>query len=539
MSPETRKNLLAAATYAGVLFVGLLLGQSFVEEESKNTSGILPSVLVDKSGKLQRLIDVVNDRYVDVVGVDTLQDFAIKQVLSRLDPHSTYMPPSLAQAMGEELNGSFDGIGLEYYRLRDTLMITALTPNGPAEIAGVKIGDKLIGVDDKPISGVNMKEQEVAARVRGKRGSIVNLWINRNGVDLTEPLKVTRDKIVVSSIDAAYIIDTAIAYIKIKRFGAQTANDFRKNLNRMKQYGVNKLILDLRENGGGYLRAATALASEFFKEKKLLVYTQGAHQPRTEYYSKGGGVFDEGRLAILIDERSASASEIVAGAVQDLDRGIVVGRRSFGKGLVQDQYDFDDGSAINLTIARYYTPSGRSIQKSYKEGLEKYFNELNRRYISGELTQGDDKRALDSTLLKGLLYHTSSGRPIYGGGGIMPDIYVPIDTLGVNSFYKKVLKANLINDYVYSNLVSVPPDFSIDHFLNHYSLPKNTYNKFVEVAKHKGIAVNNKEAEAARELIELDMKALIARFFFGSEAYFKIKNNSDHLLSRAIEALKR
>ncbi|MEH6307870.1 S41 family peptidase [Olivibacter sp. CPCC 100613] len=539
MSPETRKNVLIAATYAGVLFVGLLLGQSFVDEESKNSSGILPSVLVDKSGKLQRLIQVVNDRYVDVVGVDTLQDFAIKQVLSHLDPHSTYMPPNLAKAMGEELNGSFDGIGLEYYRLRDTLMITSLTSNGPAEKAGVKIGDKLIGVDDKPISGVNMKEQEVAARVRGKRGSTVNLWVNRNGIDLTEPIKVTRDKIVVSSVDAAYIIDTAIAYIKIKRFGAQTASDFRKNLNRMKQYGVDKLIVDLRENGGGYLRAATALASEFFKEKKLLVYTQGAHESRTEYYSKGDGVFEEGKLAILIDERSASASEIVAGAVQDLDRGTVVGRRSFGKGLVQDQYDFDDGSAVNLTIARYYTPSGRSIQKSYKDGLEKYFNEINRRYVSGELTQEENKSSLDSTLLKGMLYHTSAGRPIYGGGGIMPDIYVPIDTLGANSFYKKVLKANLINDYVYSNLVSTVPDFSIDHFLTHYSLPKHTYGHFVELARRKEIEFNNKEAEIARQLIELDMKALIARFFFGSEAYFKIKNESDHMLARTIETLKR
>ncbi|MDM8174207.1 S41 family peptidase [Olivibacter sp. 47] len=539
MSPETRKNLLTAATYAGVLFVGLLLGQSFVDEESKNSSGILPSVLVDKSGKLQRLIQVVNDRYVDVVGIDTLQDFAIKQVLSHLDPHSTYMPPSLAKAMGEELNGSFDGIGLEYYRLRDTLMITALTPNGPAEKAGVEIGDKLIGVDDKPISGVNMKEQEVAARVRGKRGSTVNLWINRKGVDLTEPIKVIRDKIIVSSIDAAYIIDTAIAYIKIKRFGAQTASDFRKHINRMKQYGVDKLIIDLRENGGGYLRAATALSSEFFKEKKLLVYTQGAHEPRTEYYSKGDGVFEEGELAILIDERSASASEIVAGAVQDLDRGIVVGRRSFGKGLVQDQFDFDDGSAINLTIARYYTPSGRSIQKSYKDGLEKYFNEINRRYISGELTQNENTSPLDTSLLKGMLYHTSSGRPIYGGGGIMPDIYVPIDTLGANSFYKKVLKTNLINDYVYSRLVSTPADFSIDHFLTHYSLPKDTYSNFVELARRNEIEFNKREVEVARKLIELDMKALIARFFFGSEAYFKIKNGSDHMLARTIEALKR
>jgi carboxyl-terminal processing protease len=538
MSPETRKNLLTAATYAGVLFVGLLLGQSFVDENTRTNNSIFPSVLVDKNGKLQQLIQIVNENYVDVVGSDTLQDFAIRKVLSHLDPHSTYMPPALAKALGEDLNGSFDGIGVEYYRLRDTLMITAVTSGGPADKAGIKIGDKLIGVDDKPISGVNMKEQEVAARVRGKRGSTVNLWVNRGGIDLAEPIKVRRDKIVVSSIDAAYIIDTAIAYIKIKRFGAQTANDFKENLNRMKQYGVSRLILDLRENGGGYLRSATALASEFFRDKKLLVYTQGAHEPRTDYFSTANGMFDQGKLAILIDEKSASASEIVAGAVQDLDRGIVVGRRSFGKGLVQDQFEFEDGSAINLTIARYYTPSGRSIQKSYKDGIDKYFNEINKRYISGELSR-DKENLLDTSLFKGLLYHTSSGRPIYGGGGIMPDIYVPIDTLGINSFYKKVIRGNLINDYVYSNLVSTPPDFSIDHYMNHYSLPKDTYSNFVKLSQKKGIEVNNKQAASARKLIESDMKALVARFFFGSEAYFRIKNSSDHMLVRTVEALKR
>ncbi|GAA4791388.1 S41 family peptidase [Olivibacter ginsenosidimutans] len=539
MSPETRKNLLTAATYAGVLFLGLLLGQSFVNENAKSKTGVVPSVLIDKNGKLQRLMQIVNDEYVDVVGIDTLQDFAIKEVLSHLDPHSTYMPPTLAKTIGEDLNGSFDGIGLEYYRLRDTLMVTSLTVGGPAEQAGVQMGDKLIGVDDKPISGVHMDEQEVAARVRGKRGSIVNLWVNRKGVDLAHPIKVTRNKITVSSIDAAYIIDTAIAYIKIKRFGAQTADDFRKNLSRMKQYGVNKLILDLRENSGGYLRSATALASEFFKEKKLLVYTQGAHEPKTAYYSSGNGIFDKGKLAILIDERSASASEIVAGAVQDLDRGLVIGRRSFGKGLVQDQYNFDDGSAVNLTIARYYTPSGRSIQKSYKDGFDNYFNEINRRYVSGELTNNREGTPIvDTSIFKGLLYHTSAGRPIYGGGGIMPDIYVPLDTLGINSFYKKVVKASLINDYVYSNLVNTPPDFSIDHYSEHYQLPKDTYTNFVKLAKEKGIDVNFAEARVSRKLIESDMKALVARFFFGGEAYFKIRNRSDHLLVRAIEALK-
>jgi len=538
MSPDTRKNLLTAAAYAGVLFLGLLLGQSFVKENTRGSNGALPSVLVDKNGKLQQLMQIVNEQYVDVVGMDTLQDFAIKEVLSHLDPHSTYLPPAVAKVVDEDLNGSFDGIGLEYYRLRDTLMVTALTSGGPSEKAGIEIGDKLIGVNEKPISGVNMQEREVAAMVRGKRGSVVNLWINRHGQDLPEPIKVIRNKITVSSIDAAYIIDTAIAYIKIKRFGSQTAADFKKNLSRMMQYGVNKLILDLRGNGGGYLRSATAVASEFFKDKKVIVYTQGAHTSRTTYYASGNGVFAQGKLAILIDERSASASEIVAGAVQDLDRGVIIGRRSFGKGLVQDQYDFDDGSAVNLTIARYYTPSGRSIQKSYKDGLDKYFGEINKRYASGELTTHVEQLVVDTSLFKGMLYHTSAGRPVYGGGGIMPDIYVPLDTLGVNSFYKKVVKANLINDFVYSYLIASPPDFSIDHYMEHYVLPKDTYTLFVQIAQERGVEVNSQDARIAQKLIELDMKALVARFFFSEEAYFKIKNGSDHVLARAIETLK-
>jgi len=539
MSPETKKNLLTAASYAVVLLIGLLLGRNFVRESAKSgNNGQFPAVLIDRNGKLQQLMEIVGNNYVDVVGVDTLQDYAIKNVLSKLDPHSTYMPPAVAREMGEDLNGNFDGIGVEYYRLRDTLMITGVTPNGPAEQAGIRNGDKLLAINNKLVSGVHMKEQEVAAMVRGKIGTTVNLSISRNGRNLSEPIKVTRNKIVVSSIPAAYIIDTAIAYIKVKRFGAQTVRDFKENLNRMKQYGVNSLILDLRGNNGGFLQTATTLASEFFKEKKILVYTQGAHEPRTVYYSKGNGSFAEGKVAVLIDENSASASEIVAGAIQDWDRGIVVGRRSFGKGLVQDQYDFEDGSAVNLTIARYYTPSGRSIQKSYKDGLEKYFGEISRRYQSGELTHMHQDSLADTTLLSGTKYYTSNGRTIYGGGGIMPDIYVPLDTTGANALYERVSQVNLIQDYVYTHLISSPPDYSIDHYITHYQLPSRTYLDFIQEAKERGITVSNKESKEAREWIEEEMRALVARFFFGNEAYFKVKNQSDRVVKRAVEALK-
>lgn len=539
MRPDTKKNLLIAASYAGVLFLGLILGQRTAEENMGKGVSILPLGITDNTGKLQRFIQIINDRYVDFLGVDTLQDKAIAEVLAKLDPHSTYMPPRIARAIGEDLEGSFDGIGVEYYRLRDTLMITAISAGGPAEKAGVRIGDKLIGIDELPIAGVNMNEREVSAKVRGRRGSTVNLWIHRRGRDLPEPLKVVRDKIVVSSIEAAYIIDTTIAYIKVKRFGAETVNDFKNNLRRMRQYGVDKLILDLRENSGGYLRAATDLASEFFEDRKLLVYTQGAHEPRVDYFSNTNGIFRTGKLAVVIDEKSASASEIVAGAVQDLDRGLIIGRRSFGKGLVQEQFDFDDGSAINLTIARYYTPSGRSIQRSYKDGKDRYFNEVLTRYKVDEIEQQNDLALVDSSFFRGLVYKTVSGREVYGGGGIMPDIFVPIDTLGASSFYQRVLQHDLINRFVYTYLVDTVPDYSIDHYQDSYELPESTYEQFTAYAKEQGVESEPRQVSDSRKLIEANMKAIIGRFFFGSEAYFKIKNETDRVLARTVEALER
>ncbi|WP_028298322.1 S41 family peptidase [Olivibacter sitiensis] len=538
MRPETRKNLLAAATYAFVLLVGLVLGQIFVREDDPSTPSIIPLMLNDKTGKLQRLVDLISERYVEVVGIDTLQEMAVRQVLSRLDPHSTYLTPSQARSMDEALEGTFDGIGVEYYRLRDTLMIVSVTNGGPAEKAGIKVGDRLIGIDNLPIVGAN--ERDVSAKVRGKRGSTVRLWINRKGQDLPEPIQVKRDKILVSSIEASYIIDTATAYIKIKRFGARTHEDFDRNIKLLKQYGVRKLILDLRGNSGGFMMSAVTVADQFFSDKQLLVYTQGAHEQRVDYHSNGKGLFTEGKLAVLIDEKSASASEILAGAVQDLDRGVIVGRRSFGKGLVQEQFDFDDGSAINLTIAKYYTPSGRCIQRSYANGRDQYFNDILWRNQGGGEFGLEGVLNMDSlNYQKGIVYRTTMGRPIFGGGGIMPDVYVPVDTLGYGSFYKQVLQHDLISSYVYSHLVSAPPDFAVEHFMQSYELPEGSYSRFVTFAEEQGVEAKNKvQVQASRSLIEANMKALVARYFFGSEAYFKIMNGTDHVLNRTVEIMR-
>src|SRR5690606_33497689 len=367
MRKETKRNLFAAATYGAALLLGLLLGQNYADENTRSSSNsLLPLGMTDRTGKVQRMIDLIAENYVDSVNIDQLQNLAADELVKQLDPHSEYLRPNQALKQHEALEGSFEGIGIEYYNLNDTLMTVGLVTGGPAQRAGMRVGDKLIAINGDTVAGVNISEKAIEAKVRGRRGTTLEITINRNGKSLPLPLKVVRDRVDVSSIDAAYILDTATAYIKIRRFGAKTSDDFKNTLQRLKKQGAQQLILDLRENGGGYFNAATALTSQFFTDKRLIVYTEGAHEPRTDYYSNADGIFGDGGLVVLIDEQSASASEIVAGAIQDLDRGVVVGRRSFGKALVQEQFEFGDGSALNLTVARYYTPLCRCIQKRYR-----------------------------------------------------------------------------------------------------------------------------------------------------------------------------
>lgn len=514
MRPTTKKNLLIAATYAVVLFLGLLLGQNFADEnERSGHNSLLPLGLSDKTTKLQRVLHLINEYYVDSVNIDTMQRMAISDIVSRLDPHSAYLPPERARLLNEDLQGSFEGIGVEYYSINDTLLVSGLTLNGPAEKGGLHLGDKLIQVNGEPIAGSHLSAKDIAAKVRGSRGTKVQIWIKRKGVELDKPLTIIRDKIKVSSIDAAYVIDTATAYVKIKRFGAQTADDFTSALTLMKKQGAEKLILDLRENGGGYLTAATALASQFLHAKQLIVYTKGAHHNRTDYYSSAPGLFRTGELVVLIDGQSASASEIVAGAIQDLKRGIVIGQPSFGKGLIQEQFEFGDGSALNLTIARYYTPSGRCIQKSYHSINGDY------RAITASNTQQETPWPLHD-------------------GGINPDIYVYADTIANNAFYRSLFEKGLITDFVFSNLIDEIPSFSAEHFITHYQLPKGCYRKFLRFAKARGVLIDNKASRLSQKLVESDMKALLGKYFFGGPVFFRIKNMTDPDLIKSLEVMR-
>ena len=537
MRSFTRKNLLVAAGYAVVLVAGLLLGPKFAGEDRNSRNGsFLPFGLGNRAGKVEQVIRIINDNYVDSVKIDTVQNMAIHEILSHLDPHSAYLAPTEARLLAEDLEGNFNGIGIEYYILNDTLLITSVNPGGPASKAGLKHGDKILAINRKPVSGIRITAKTVVDKIRGKNGTAVELLVKRD--TLKKNFSVLRERIVVSSIDAAYMLNPQSGYIKISKFGAQTDDDFLAQLQKLQKLGMKNLVLDLRDNGGGYLSAATGLADEFLGDNELIVYTEGLHEPRTDYFASSKGNFEQGKLVVLIDENTASASEIVAGAVQDLERGTIVGRRSFGKGLVQEQFDFGDGSALNLTIARYYTASGRSIQKSYKKGNDAYYSEVGERYKNGELAS-DGKSLSDTLYDKRKTFTTKSGKLLYGGGGIMPDIYVPVDTSGYTDVYYALSGKGVMNDMVFNYLVKANPKYtSSEEILKNFKLSDQDLKKIVQLAAVKNIKTNEKQIELSRREIETQLKALFARYYFGDEGYYKALNSGDQAIVRSLEALK-
>jgi carboxyl-terminal processing protease len=356
--------------------IGLLIGNNNFGDRNLGFS-------FSGTDKLSKVLQLVGQNYVDSVNIDSIEGASVNELLQNLDPHSLYLPPQQAQSINERLEGGFNGIGIEYQLLRDTLVITQVYAGGPAAKAGLPVGSRVINVDNKKFSGTKLTTARVNNLFRGAKDAVISLGIE-NGKEV-KAYAIKRGRVDLSSVNAAYMANENTGYIKINKFASTTDIDFRKALGRLKVDGMNKLLLDLRGNGGGYLNAATSMANEFLKKGELIVYTKGVHEPRTDYFATDSGVFQQGKVTVLIDEYSASASEILAGALQDLDRATIVGRRSFGKGLVQQQFPFGDGSAVNLTVARYYTPSGRSIQKSYKGGVESYRNELAVRMQKGEL----------------------------------------------------------------------------------------------------------------------------------------------------------
>ena len=487
--------------------------------------------------KLQLALYAISNLYVDSTSETKLVEDAIVGMLEKLDPHSTYTDPEETKEMTEPLQGNFDGIGIQFNMLTDTLYVIQVIPGGPSEKVGLMAGDRIIMVDDTLIAGVKMKNTDVMKRLRGPKNTEVRVKVLRGGVpDLIE-FKITRGKIPVYSLDAAYMADKTTGYIKLNRFAASSADEFREALEKLKKQGMKNLILDLQGNGGGYLNIAIDLADEFLGKDKLIVYTEGNKQPREEAKSSARGGFEEGRLVVLVDETSASASEILSGAVQDWDRGVVVGRRTFGKGLVQKPIPMPDGSMIRLTVARYYTPTGRSIQKPYNEGKEKYYNDLYNRLVHGEFSQKDS-----IVFDENLKYQTVGGRTVYGGGGIMPDVFIPVDTSRYTDYHRNVVAAGLVNriamnylDRHRAELNKKYPKFA--QYKQNFNVTDDIMQELVTLAKDDKIEFNEEQYNRSKPLIMLQIKALIARDLYDMAEYFQVINDDNESFQEALRLI--
>lgn len=490
------------------------------------------------SNKLSLVIDYIVNEYVDEVEKESLIEKIIPLLLDNLDPHSVYIDAEEAIAMMEELEGEFDGIGVQFNIYRDTILIVNVIPDGPSEKAGLHSGDRIVEISDSIVAGIGIRNEQVMRMLRGKKGTIVEIKIKRRGHDKLLPFKIERGHIPLKSVNAAYMIDDYTGYVKITNFSRTTHNQFVDAVLQMRaSSNIKNIIIDLRDNAGGFLNAATNIADEFLPGSKLLVYTEGQARKRSTIIStENRNVCRDLNVAILINEFSASASEIVAGAIQDNDRGLIIGRRSFGKGLVQEAISFDDGSLMRLTTARYYTPSGRSIQKKYEDGNEEYFYDVLRRYEHGEFLEKDSIEFNDS-----LVYYTMGGRKVYGGGGIMPDIFVPADTAG----YTPLLGTVRIHsydyffalDYVDKNRRSLKQINSLEQLIAHLD-NSNVMKQFYNHLKDKGVQVKKDEIDISGNHIKSSVYAYIARQHLDDNAFYTIINKQDKTVQKALKTLR-
>jgi carboxyl-terminal processing protease len=491
--------------------------------------------------KLQMAEMAINALYVDSVDEKKLAEDAIRGMLDKLDPHSAYADPKEVKAMNEPLQGNFDGIGVQFNMVDDTLLVIQPVTKGPSEKVGILAGDRIVLVNDTAIAGVKMSKENIMNRLRGPRGTKVKLGIVRRGVKEMLTFVVTRDKIPVFSIDATYMIRPEIGYIRIGNFGATTHDEFVKSLETLKKQGMKNLILDLQENGGGYLNAAVDIANEFLHDNDLIVYTSGRRAPRMEYRAKGSGRMLDGKVVVLVDEYTASAAEIVTGAIQDQDRGEVVGRRSFGKGLVQRPIDLPDGSMIRLTIAHYYTPSGRCIQKPYVKGDAKdYAMDMENRLKHGELTNRDSIHFADSLKFYTLRKH----KVVYGGGGIMPDYFIPLDTTVFTPYHRALSAKNIIINanlkYIDNNRKHLKKQYpTFESFQKDYEIPQSLVDTiFAEGLKKNVKPKNDDEVKRTLPYLKMQMKALVARDIWDMTQYFQIMNESSDIVKKAVELMK-
>ena len=490
--------------------------------------------------KLQIAEMAITNLYVDSVDEQKMVEDGIRGMLEKLDPHSSYTTAKETKAMNEPLQGSFEGVGIQFNVSQDTLLVIQPTLGGPSEKVGIMAGDRIVAVNDTAIAGVKMSRDEMMRRLRGKKGSKVALTIVRRGIADRLSFTVTRDKIPVKTIDAVYMIRPNVGYIRIGSFGATTYEEFMEGVDSLKRKGMVDLVLDLQENGGGYMQSAIRIANEFLRKNDLIVYTEGRKSKRQEYSANGGGRLLDGRVMVLVNEYSASAAEIVTGALQDQDRAQVVGRRSFGKGLVQRPIEFKDGSMIRLTIAHYYTPSGRCIQKPYTKGdKEDYAMDIEKRFKHGELYSADSIHFADSLKYETLRRH----RTVYGGGGIMPDFFVPLDTTQYTPFHRQLAaKSFIINAslrYIDSHRKELRKRYtSFDKFSAEFTIPAAVTDALIADAAKDGVKPkDDAELQATMPQLKLQLKALVARDLWDMSQYFAVINESNHIVMKAVELL--
>lgn len=509
--------------------VGIVVGNLL----TRNSQPALGGMYAGTSNKISTILHLIDEGYVDSINTNNIVEKTIPEILKNLDPHSTYIPAKNMVEVKEEMTGNFSGIGVQFSVMEDTVRVIDVISGGPSSKVGVMPGDRIVRVNDSIIAGVNVKNETVLSLLKGKKNTKVQIGIVRKGYDGELEFEIVRGDIPLYSVDVAYMIDEVTGFIKIDRFANTTYNEFMEGMEKLDAKGAKKVIIDLRGNTGGSLVSVLQMLDEFLEKGELILYTEGVNQPKKTYSASGKNTWKDKEVYVMIDEFSASASEIFAGAMQDNDRGIVVGRRSFGKGLVQEQIPLMDGSALRLTVARFYTPSGRCIQSSYEDGNDEYFEHIHERFENMEQLVADSMYFNDS-----LKYETKGGRIVYGGGGIMPDFFVPVDTAGNSDYYTAIFRRGLIYTYAYSyadeNRDALNKLNSADQF-DKLLDEKNALGEFIEYAEEKGVSRDEKGLEESGTYINTMLKAYIARNIIGEEGFYPIIKKIDKTLLKTIE----
>jgi len=512
------------------LVLGILIGNKL----TRNAGNNIPAT--SNVNKFDAIVNLIQNAYVDSISTDSLIEKTIPQLLKNLDPHTTYIPAKEMVGVEEEMRGNFGGIGVQFSIQNDTVMVVDVISGGPSSKLGIMPGDRIITVNDTSLVVKGLKNEKVLSKLRGEKGTKVNVGIKRKGFKDPIAFSITRGDIPIYSVDVNYMIDATTGYIKVSRFGEQTYEEFMEGMKALDQQGMKNVIVDLRGNPGGYLNAVIKMVNEFLDKGELIVYTQGNSQPRKTFQADSRGTYRDKGIIVLVDDFSASASEIFAGAIQDNDRGWIIGRRSFGKGLVQEQIPFNDGSAVRLTVARYYTPSGRCIQKPYNKGNDEYYKDIMERAIHGEFQKADSIKYSDT-----VKYKTLSGRIVHGGGGIMPDYFVPADTSGYSDYYSKVTQKGLVYQFALDYADSKRKELSIlktsDDFEKYFQ-KVDILNLFAAFADKKGVKTNNSDLKISKKIIDNQVKAYIARNIIGEKGFYPIIQNIDKTLLEAIEKTK-